>query len=359
MTGIMHLLVAAAAIVLSLAFALVGVSRIGAWAIERRNPPVGAFAELDGTVLHHVHVPANGEADLPPLVFIHGASGNLKDQMLPLRPPLEGRAEMLFFDRPGHGWSRRSTGNDTPAAQAGAIAALMRKLGIGPAIVVGHSFGGSVAAALALDHPESVRGLVFLSAATHPWPGGDTSWYYDLAARPLLGRLFSETLAWPAARMRLKAATDCVFSPNAAPVNYLTEASIELLLRPRAFRANAVDVAGLYQHVRFAAPRYGEIVAPAVVISGDRDTVVYEEIHSEGLARDIPGAELVWVRNLGHKPEWIAPDLVVAAIEKVAGLERDLPGLVRAVEARIAADAFGPVERCPDPKAPEAAPELP
>ena len=67
------------------------------------------------------------------------------------------------------------------------------------------------------------------------------------------------------------------------------------------------------------AQRYREITVPTVVISGDSDTVVYEEIHSTGLARDIPGAELVWVKNLGHKPDWIAPDLIVAAIEKVAG----------------------------------------
>ena len=107
------------------------------------------------------------------------------------------------------------------------------------------------------------------------------------------------------------------------------------VLRPGAFRANAIDVAGLYDHVVEAAPRYSGIAAPTVVISGNRDTVVYEEIHSEGLARDIPGAELVWVDNLGHKPDWIAPDLIVAAIEKVAGK---------------------PVERCPDPKPPLAQP---
>ena len=79
------------------------------------------------------------------------------------------------------------------------------------------------------------------------------------------------------------------------------------------FRANAIDVEGLYRYALANAPRYREIQAPTVVISGDADTVVYEEIHSAGLARDIPGAELVWVSNLGHKPDWIAPDLVVAA----------------------------------------------
>jgi hypothetical protein len=36
---------------------------------------------------------------------LRGASANLNDQMLPLRPVLEGRADMLFLNRPGHGWS--------------------------------------------------------------------------------------------------------------------------------------------------------------------------------------------------------------------------------------------------------------
>jgi len=77
-----------------------------------------------------------------------------------------------------------------------------------------------------------------------------------------------------------------------------------------------------------------------------------QEIHSLGLARDIAGAELVWVDNLGHKPDWIAPDLVVAAIEKVAGRAVDLQAAARAVEARIAEDAFGPAGVCADNKPP-------
>ena len=88
-------------------FTLAGVTRAGSWLIERRNPPVGAFADVNGARIHFVHVPAPADADLPPIVFIHGASANLRDQMVPLRPLLEGRAEMLFFDRPGLGWSER------------------------------------------------------------------------------------------------------------------------------------------------------------------------------------------------------------------------------------------------------------
>ena len=348
----MNLIYAAGAFLLAVVLILAGISRAGAWLIERRNPPAGSFIDINGARLHYVHVPAPANPDLPPIVFIHGASANLKDQMTPLRPLLEGRGELLFFDRPGHGWSGRGPGdNENPAAQAATIAALMEKLGIGPAIVVGHSFGGAIAAAFGLDQAHKTSGLLFLSAATHPWPGGATAWYYRVATIPVVGWLFSETIAHLAGSARLAAATTCVFAPNKAPDLYAEQASIPLVLRPAACRFNAIDVEGLYRHVTAAALRYPEIEAPTVVISGDADTVVYEEIHSMGLARDIPGAELVWVRNLGHKPDWIAPELAVAAIEKLAGRTRDLQALARTVEARLAGDRFG-AGRCVNEKAP-------
>lgn len=337
----MPLLSAAFAFLLALILLLGAVTRTNAWLIERRNPRAGLFADVDGVRLHYVHVAAPERPVLPPVVFIHGASANLNDQMAPLRPLLEGKAEMLFLDRPGHGWSGRSKGHDAQAEQAALIAGLMDRLKIGPAIVVGHSFGGSVAAAFALTQPEKTRGLLFLSAATHPWPGGKTSWYYHLTMMPVLGWLFSETVAVPAGVARIASAVECVFAPNAVPEGYLERAQIPLVLRPRAFRANAADVDGLYRFALANAPRYKEIDAPTVVISGDCDTVVYEEVHSLGLARDIPGAELVWVKNLGHKPDWVAPDLVVAAVGKLGGEPRDLQAAARIVEARIAGDRFG------------------
>lgn len=354
----MNIVIIPAAFVSLLLCVLFLASRVGSFVIERRNPPVGAFASVGDAGIHHVHLAAGPRGDLPPVVFIHGASSNLRDQMLPLRPVLEGRGDLLFVDRPGHGWSERGSGNETPFGQAASIAALMDRIGIERAVVVGHSFGGAIAAALALAHPQKVSGLVFLSAASHPWPGGATSWYYSLAAAPLVGRLFSETLALPGGAIRIGAASACVFAPNRLPERYVRDASIELVLRPAAFRANAVDVAGLYRHVTEAAPRYRGISAPTVVVSGNRDTVVYEEIHSLGLVRDIPGAELVWVDNLGHKPEWIAPELVVAAIERVSGGAVDIQQVARGVEARIAGDAYGS-EDCREPDMPAAVPGRP
>jgi pimeloyl-ACP methyl ester carboxylesterase len=349
----MNLIIAALAFLLALLLILAGITRVGSWLVERHNPPAGSFAAVNGTRVHYVHVPGPATPELPPVVFVHGASGNLKDQMIPLRPLLEDRAEMLFFDRPGHGWSERGSSKGNPFEQAATIAALMDHVGIKDAIIVGHSFGGAVTAAFGLEQAAKTRGLVFVSAVSHPWPGGATSWYYSLAAVPAVGRLFAETVVYPAGALRMAAATECVFAPNAVPEAYSEEASISLVLRPRAFRSNAIDVAGLYGHVLEAAKRYGEIKVPTVVISGDSDAVVYEEVHSIGLARDIPSAELIWVKNLGHKPDWIARALVVASIEKVAGRKRDLAALAQAVEAQITSNAHD-AGICIDEKAPAA-----
>lgn len=341
----MNLIAAAAAFVLGISFMVAGASRVGAWNIESRNGGEGSFATVNDTRMHYVHVAAGAEATLPPLVFIHGASSNLRDEMLPARPRLEGKAEMLFPDRPGYGYSDRGTGNDTPEGQADTIAALMRHVGIERAIIVGHSFGGAVTAAFALRHPDMTAGLVFLSAATHPWPGGKTSWYYSVTALPVIGRVFANLIAWPAGSLAIGAATDSVFAPNPVPKDYIEQAGIRLVLRPHSFRANAIDVAGLYDAVKRMAPDYPKIDAPTVIVSGDRDNVIYPEIHSKGLDRDIPDSRLVWIHNLGHKPDWVAPELTVAAIRAVAGKNVDLDAVAEEVEKRIEGDAFGPDAR--------------
>lgn len=339
---------AIAAALLALTLTLMLATRIGVAIIERRYPPEGSFATVNGTRMHFVHMPAGIGADLPPIVFLHGASGNLHDAMTIYADRLRGRAELVFVDRPGHGWSSRGpAANALPDGQARTLAALLDERGIAKAIVVGHSFGGAVAAAFALNHPEKTVGTLFLSPVSHPWPGG-ISWYYSLTAMPVIGWLFSETLAMPGGLMRLDAGTACVFAPNRPTEGYADRTRLPLLFRPSHFRANAIDVANLFDYVADTAPLYGRIRTPAVIVTGDKDTIVLPSIHSAGLARDLPNAERVLIGNLGHKPDHVVDGLAIAALEKIAGLPRDLKALAQVEQARLAGDAHGPLERCLD-----------
>lgn len=304
----------------------------------RADDDVPVRIDVGGFSLNSILVEPGKKPDLPPIVFIHGASASLYDPMFSFRAKLEGRAKLLFVDRPGHGNSDiGGKDNILPDGQADAIARLMKKRGISKAIVVGHSFGGAIAAALAMRHPDMVSGLVFLSPAVYPWDSG-VAWYYDAASAPVTGPLFSTLVVPPLGLLAIDRATRGVFAPNRRPPDYVEKTRAMQALRPVAFRHNAQEVASLSDWARTASPGYRRISAPTVIITGDTDGIVSPEIHSRHLARDIRGATLVTVKNLGHKSDYVASDLAIAAIEKVAGRKVSLSSVARAVERRIADD---------------------
>lgn len=316
-------------------FALLVFTRLQTRRIERLYPAIGEMIDIGGYKLHCVHVRGSAGADLPTVVFIHGASGNLHDQMFAFRDKLEGRADLLFVDRPGHGWSERGGDeNRFPDGQARAIAALLDVKKIDTAVIAGHSFGGAIAASMALEAPHKVSGLLLLSAATHPWNGG-VDWHYTLSATPFFGHLFTELLTMPAGLLRIARVSRCVFRPNDYPPDYLRRSATALVLRPSAFRHNSVDVAGLHDYVAKAAPRYTTIKAPTVIITGDYDEIVSPDIHSVALKRDISGSQLLRIRGIGHKPDFAATDLCIAAIENLSGNPRDLATMATELERQL------------------------
>lgn len=293
--------------------------------------------DVGGYRLNSVYLRAS-RPELPPVVFVHGASANLFDPMLSFREKLEGRADLLFVDRPGYGRSERGgAANASPDGQADAIAALMDKRGIRKAVIVGHSFGGAVVAAFALRHPDKVVGLVFLSPAVYPWPGG-IAWYYRAASAPVTGWLFSTFVAPPAGLVAIDSAVAGVFAPNVAPKDYVEKTRARMAIRPASFHNNSVDIANLKDWTRRTSPRYPEIAKPTIIITGDTDSVVSPTIHAKQLSEAIRGARLISIHNMGHKSDYVASDVAVAAIETLGGKKRDLSAIARRVEARIAGD---------------------
>ncbi len=286
--------------------------------VETKWPAIGEFADIDGTRVHYVDVPGGEGTKVPPILFIHGSNGNLRDQMASLRPLLEGQARLIFVDRPGHGYStRKGKEYSDPTLQAGVIAGLLAHLGIERAIISGHSVGAASAVAFGVHFPGQTAGLLFLAPATHPWPSG-VDWYYKLANRPIIGAFFSYVFAPAIGWLKYKGGVTSVFAPNPLPDDYEEKSGTRLALRGRVFLNNSLDVANLNYYVTRLSPRYHEITAPAVIITGDSDDVVRADIHSEGLARDIAGAKLVSVRNLGHKPDYIALQEIAEAIKWIA-----------------------------------------
>ena len=315
----LHMIFIACLIVLSLFAVLAAGSIVGARRIAQAHPPAGRFVEVGGARLHVVDIDERAQPsdDDPPVVLLHGASGNLEDMRLALADRLKERHRVILLDRPGHGWSEREADDASPARQAAMVAEALERLDVGRAIVVAHSFAGSVATALALEDPGRVAGLVLIAPVLYPWSTG-IAWYYSLASTPILGPLFAHTLVVPVGSVLMRPVAAAVFAPQEAPKDYAERAAIALVLRPQAFLANARDVAGLNAFVARQASRYASIKAPTVIITGDRDTVVSPDIHARAFAAKLPQSKLVVLEGVGHMPHHVAPDRVVAAIDELA-----------------------------------------
>ena len=287
--------------------------------LRRRFPSVGHRVNVGPGRLHIVETapraPARGA-----VLLVHGASGNFADPHVALAERLAGEGFRVFaVDRPGHGYSDRLGGRSatSPRRQAAWIRAGLESLGVADAILVVHSLAGVLGLAMALDSPSFTRGLVLLSPVSHPWRTG-VSWYYTLAATPVVGALFCWLVA-PAAGLALTpGALRSVFAPNAAPPDYARRTRLALLFRPWHFRANAEDFVDLCAEAAALSPRYREIVAPTAIATGAQDKLVSIDIHARACAREIPGATLQLLPGIGHSPHFAATEAVVATILEVA-----------------------------------------
>src|SRR5713101_7281971 len=119
--------------------------------VEAAVPPCGQFMEIDGQRLHYIDTRGTG----PAIVMMHGLGGTLWNYTYALVDKLSGEFRVIAVDRPGSGYSVRP--DDAPAklsAQADTLAKFMRALGLKQPLLVGHSLGGALSLAIALNHPD-------------------------------------------------------------------------------------------------------------------------------------------------------------------------------------------------------------
>jgi pimeloyl-ACP methyl ester carboxylesterase len=294
--------------------ALALLTQIGVFKIQRLYPAQGQMVDVAGARLHVVDLGPRDAAG-PPIVMLHGASSSIATMQQPLGDILARNHRVILIDRPGHGWSTRERLTDsTPAIQGRMIDEALGKLGVSNAIVVVHSWAGALGLSIALDHPQRVAGLVMLAPVAYPWPGG-VGFYNRLVTTPVIGPLLAYTITLPLGWFLIDGGIQGVFLPQSAPDDYVDSTAVRLVLRPRAFLANAWDLVTLKAAVAAQAPRYAAIKASVVIISGDADKTVSTNIHSRPFAATVPQTKLVVLPGVGHMIQNAATDIVVREIE--------------------------------------------
>lgn len=288
---------------------------------EADFPPIGQIIDVGGVP---VHVLIRGTG--PDLVLIHGASGNLRDFDFHFIDLLADRYRVIAFDRPGLGYTGRTdpaydsaftARAETLSEQATLLQAAAAQLGADKPLVMGQSYGGAVALAWALDHPDHIAGLILVSAPSQVWDGG-LGRLYAINASVLGGAFVLPIISAFAPAAQVRATMESIFAPNPVPDGYDAHVGAELVIRRDSFRANARQVSALKAELALMVPRYRSLTLPLELVHGDSDTVVPLAIHSAILVGQMPGAVLTVLPGVGHMPHHSAPGAVTDAIDRAA-----------------------------------------
>ncbi len=282
---------------------------------ERDNPPSGKFVRVNGVRLHYVER-GHGE----PLVLLHGNGSMIQDfETSGLIEAAARTYRVIVFDRPGYGHSERPRSTVwTAEAQSNLFHAALGELGVTRAIVLGHSWGASVAVALALRHPEAVAGLVLASGYYYPTVRSDVALLSGPAV-PVIGDLLRYTISPVLGRMIWPLLLRKVFGPSPTPAKF-NGFPVEMALRPSTIRASAAESA-LMIPAAVAARRshYGRLRMPVAIIAGEADRIVETGRQSARLHREVPQSTFDHVPGAGHMIHQTATARVMSAIDAASG----------------------------------------
>ena len=281
------------AIALILSATALWVSRIPARAAAA-HPPTGRFLTVAGTRLHYVDL-GRDSGGAPPIVLIHGNPGAIED-FDRLIPVLATSHRVIALDRPGHGYSDRpDVQAATPLAQARQLHAALEQLGVHRPILVGHSWGGALALAYALEFPNDAAGLALLGTRAYPDPEPPDALYVQLR-RPVIGPLLRHTLVPIFGRGTLEARFAAAYRPDSLQRDHLAVAQA-LWMRPGELGATVWDTFLLQGEAGEMARRYSTVGVPVMLLVGDQDALLPE---SQQLADQLPNAWIQVLASTGH-----------------------------------------------------------
>jgi pimeloyl-ACP methyl ester carboxylesterase len=272
--------------------------------VTKALPPIGQFMDAGGARLHY-----RDQGSGPAILLIHGLGGQMQHFTYALADLLATRHRIIIFDRPGSGYSQPRPANaDSLIAQAAILAKAIAKLGLpNPPLLVGHSMGGAISLAIALNHPEAASGLVLIAPLTHQMRDPPKP-FKSLAIRSKLVRfVVAWTFAAPLSILRGQKLLKAVFAPEQPPSDFPLRGGGLLGLRPRAFQTASADMVAANNSLAEMIPSYRTLTIPLGILYGDKDEILDYKDHALPMKKYVPHVEIKLLNERGHMLPITAP----------------------------------------------------
>lgn len=282
--------------------------------VEKKLPPRGRFIDVDGAHIHYLD-----EGTGPTLLLVHGLSAQMHVFTHSLLDRLRHDFRVVILDRPGSGYSTRpAKASATISAQAQTISRFCQELKLGRPLIVGHSLGGAIALALALNHPEQVAGLALLAPVTHRPERVPPPFDGIAIASPFLRLLIAWTLATPLSIANAEWALEILFGPDAVPPDFALRGGGLLNLRPRSFIGASAELMATEDELGEMPARYKDLTGPIGVLYGSDDRILDPGAHCKALAAKVAGVDLELIEGGGHMIPITSADRSATFIGRIA-----------------------------------------
>lgn len=263
--------------------------------IEATAPPQGRFIDIDGNSIHYLD-----QGSGPVLVLVHGLGGNAHNFTYALADLLAERFRVITLDRPGSGYSTRIADADADLrVQADLLTRLVDALALDRPVLVGHSLGGALVLAAALDNPGRYRGLALITPLVMPQEAPPEALKGLAIVSPLLRRLVAWSVALPLSILKRDEVLAGLFSPDPVPADFGDRGGGLLGARPASFYHASTDLAALPAALPGLAGRYASLDLPIAVIVGTGDNILDPKAHGEALEAAAPDVTVTRVEG-GH-----------------------------------------------------------
>lgn len=256
----------------------------------------------------------------PPVVLLHGTLTTLEDMTAGLARWLTPRRRIIAFDRPGFGRSTLRRFLDAGIwRQADRIHHAISALGLERPTVVGHSFGASVALAMAVSRPERLAGVVALAPVVLPEARLEHA-IFGPRSTPVGGDLLSRGATAAGDRSLFPLLWRAMFLPQTMPRVVETDFPFALAGQAGAsVRVGEDAMAAPSDLIRLLA-QAPACTAPVRIMGGDRDIVVRNGVNGRLLAALMPNATYIDLPGMGHMIHHFAGERIAAEIDALAAL---------------------------------------
>ncbi|MCF6348657.1 MAG: alpha/beta hydrolase [Flavobacteriaceae bacterium] len=251
----------------------------------------GQFIDIGEETIRYVQ---KGEGQ--DILLIHGTPGSIEDWQ-PIIDSLSTTHRITAFDRPGNGFSTANNYNYTIKENVNMVNMLIHKLVLDSVVIVGHSYGGSIAAHMATTKNDNIKSYIIVASPLYQFK---PETLYKMSTLPIIGKGITVLISKTVAQQKIDEGLLNAFGGNK---EILTDTFLDirkqLWSQSKVLYSTSKERMNYANNLKETSENYKNIDQKVSVLYGKNDDKLIQE-DCERLHKDVSNSEILVLKNTAH-----------------------------------------------------------